>query len=53
MLAAPIIGHDVIFILFGVYNFLHIFSQLQVTFEGVGGGGREGSYWPSVMQNSC
>ncbi len=38
MLAAPIMGHDVIFTLFGVYSFGAFFSQLQITFEDRGWG---------------
>ncbi len=51
MLAAPIMGHGVIFTLFSVYSW-HIFSQLLITFEG---GVWEGnaSYWPSIMRNFC
>jgi hypothetical protein len=53
MLAAPIMGHDVIFTLFGCVLFWRIFSQLQITFEGWGDGEGKASYWPSIMQNSC
>ncbi len=38
MLAAPIIGHDVKFTLFGVHSFGAFFSQLQITFEDRGWG---------------
>jgi hypothetical protein len=38
MLAAPIMDHDVIFTLFLVFSFGAFFSQLQITFEGGGGG---------------
>jgi hypothetical protein len=44
---APIMGHNVIFKLFWV-QFWHIFSQLQITFEG---GEVKASSWPSIMQN--
>jgi hypothetical protein len=55
MLAAPIMGHDIIFTLFGVYSFSAYFSQLQTGFKGREGVGieRKTSYWPSIIQNSC
>jgi hypothetical protein len=55
MLAAPIIGHDIIFTLFGVTSFSAFFSQLRTGFKGREGVGieRKTSYWPSIIQNSC
>jgi hypothetical protein len=49
VLVAPIMGHAVMFTLFGVYSF-GIFSPVTITFEGRR---RQASYWPLIMQNSC
>ncbi len=52
MLAAPIMGHDIIFTLCGMYSFSAFFSQLQTSFKGREGVGieRKTSYWPSIIQ---